>query len=245
MEVDEHSLHAPFAFEIYQEVLQKRKENYPEEPENLRNQLLDNDSWIETTDLGAGSKVNSGKQKQISRIARHEISSKGFSRILFNLIEFKNYQNILEIGTSLGVNSAYISLAAKNGKVWTIEGCPATAEVARSGFQKLGLENIQSLDGNADDLLADTLEDMGKVDLAYLDGNHTYEATIRYFKQIKPFLSEGAAVVIDDIYWSPGMEKAWEEICGSISHGLAMDLHSFGIIFLTNGPGMEKIRVKI
>jgi hypothetical protein len=66
----------------------------------------------------------------------------------------------------------------------------------------------------------------GPVDMAYIDGLHTYEAVIKDFRNIEPFLSPGGVVVFDDCDPRfPGVERAACEIAAS--RGVSLQLVSF------------------
>lgn len=61
-----------------------------------------------------------------------------------------------------------------------------------------------------DDVLLSILQSVKEIDFAFIDGHHDKDATIEYFNVIKPFLSNDAIVVFDDISWSSGMIESWE-----------------------------------
>ena len=47
---------------------------------------------------------------------------------------------IIELGTSFGISTMYLAASCPDATVYTIEGCPATAEIARENFTEAGLE---------------------------------------------------------------------------------------------------------
>ena len=237
--VNEHSLHPPFIFNLYSNVV-KPAQAQPEFKviEDLRKELLNNQSLLTITDLGAGSSCSSAKQRKISEIARHSLTSPRFSQLLFRLIRHMDAQVILELGTCLGINTLYFSAAAPAGKVYSIEGCPETAKVAKSQFQKWPLANISLTEGNIDRTLPALLKGIKKIDAVYLDANHTYEASIRYFGLLLPCLHARSFVVVDDIYWSPGMKKAWLKLQQHDKVSMSLDLYDAGILFFQ--PGLQK-----
>ena len=86
---------------------------------------------------------------------------------------------IVELGTSLGVTTAYMAAMDKRNKVITYEGCPAVAEIAKENWEALGLKNI---DCRVGEITADILDrDLERVDVAFIDANHTYAGTRAYF----------------------------------------------------------------
>ncbi len=223
-----HRLHSPFLFEFHQEVLTPQYRN--PEIEALRKSLKNSTDVIDVLDLGAGSTVSSCSTRQISAIAKSALKHPVYASLIYQMIRKYQYQNIVELGTSLGITSLYMQDAA-TVPVKTIEGSPKIYEVAVRNFS--GFENLnpQALLGNFDDILPDILLDIQGNFLLYIDGNHTYDATMRYFSEALPHISPYSAIIFDDIYWSPEMTKAWDEIKKHPSVDLSIDLYQLGIVF--------------
>ena len=193
--------------------------------------LENTDQKIEVLDLGAGSKSSkTSKTDKISRIAKTAVSGKLKSLWLHNICAYFKPKYVLEMGTSLGISAAH--LAQNATKVISLEGNPAIASQARKVFKNLGQENIEILTGNFDETLLECLKKNELPDIVYLDGNHTYEATLRYFNQLISSRNEHEMILIfDDIYWSKGMMQAWEEIKQHREVTLSIDIYYFGLIF--------------
>lgn len=241
--VNQHSLHPPFVYQLYTRAIKPDKT----EPsftaiEQQRKVLLKSHETIRFTELGAGSSVNRNPVRAISDIARNSLTTPSFSRLLYRLIRYLQASTILELGTSLGINTLYLAAAAPEGQVYTLEGCPQTAATARKVFDaykaSAGVQapNIRLIEGSIDDTLPHLLREHPiKIDAAYLDANHTYEASIRYFEQLLPHLHEKSFLVLDDIYWSEGMQQAWQEIKEHPRVSLSLDLYDAGILFFQSG----------
>jgi len=56
-------------------------------------------------------------------------------------------------------------------------------------------------------------KEYGKVDILFIDTDHTYERTLLEYRAWKPFLSRKAVVCFDDLF-RPGMQEAWDYIEG-------------------------------
>ena len=86
-----HGMHSPFVFDFVLHVLNdKRGYNSPQEIENLRTKLLKDDTLLTIHDLGAGSRVQSSKQRTVRSLARSAVKPKKYSQLLFRLV--KHYQ---------------------------------------------------------------------------------------------------------------------------------------------------------
>jgi len=228
--MDAHSLHSPFLFDFYNSLIQtKHKPN--KAIEQLRNQLLKSRQPIETTDFGAGSRVTQKKSRKIASIAKHSSTPIKFSLFLAELITKYKYRHVLELGTSLGLNTLYMS-QNDDVSIKTFEGDPTIAKTAHQHFQKLDRKNIELIVGNIDETLTPTLKQMNEVDLAYLDANHRFEPTIRYYEQIIPHMNTKGIMIFDDIHWSKEMSQAWNTILKRGQHSLSIDLFEAGLIFL-------------
>ena len=227
--VSHHSLHSPFFFGFYHQVIAQKKILNPE-IESIRKDLKKDESLIRMNDLGAGSLVSSSKNRSIATIARHGMSSPRFSSFLSCLIDFTQSKNIIELGTSLGINSLYMS-QNPNVKLYTFEGDQRLVNLAHENFSKLNRKNIRIVEGNIDHTLSTFLTTCGQVDLAYIDANHRYTPTINYFKQILAYCDKSSIIVFDDIHWSLEMKRAWIEILSNKQVTASIDLFDAGIVF--------------
>lgn len=227
-----HGIHSPFVFDFIKNVLNDKKEyECYGSIEKLRKKLLDDKRVIEVEDLGAGSLAVPTRLKKISDITRSFVKSKRFAQLLFRIVQYYKPGCVVELGTSLGVTSAYLACANKSAEVFTLEGSKSTATVAEKNFQKLGLDNIKLLQGNFDDTLPGLLSQIGKVDLAFIDGNHRKVSTLRYFQEFLQKSDDLSVFIFDDIHWSSEMEEAWEEIQQHPSVTLTIDLFFIGLVF--------------
>jgi len=227
-----HGIHSPFVFELVQKVLNDKKEYYNYTSiENVRDQMLRDHSVIIVDDKGAGSTVSKTSQRKISDIARSALKPRKFGQLLFRIVNHYQPQNILELGTSLGITTAYLASAKSDAKLVTIEGADEIANVALMNLARLGATNVQLVRGNFDDVLKQELDLLKRVDLAFIDGNHRKEPTLRYFEEILKYSGPDTILIFDDIHWSRDMEEAWDLICQHPSVTCTVDLFFIGMVF--------------
>lgn len=227
-----HGIHSPFVYTFLEEVLYSKKEFYVfDELFEKRKQLRSNPSTIEVTDFGAGSRAGLTKTRSISGIAKKGSPDKKFLKLLFKIAHYYDSKNILELGTSLGISTSFLASAHSKSKVVTIEGCPRTAKIAQQTFDDLNLRNIELIVGQFDEQLGSALTENQPFDLIYIDGNHREEATVHYFEQIEKRAAKEAIFILDDIYWSAGMTRAWKKIKGHKNVSVTLDLFRMGIVF--------------
>lgn len=228
---NEYSLHSPFMFDLYNAVFKARNQAEFKSIESLRKNLLKTATTIEVKDLGAGSTVFKSNHRPVSGITKHTSKKKKYARFLANLAHYNNSSSILELGTAMGISTSYLALKNPQASIHTIEGSESIADCASRNFKTLGLNNIHLHRGNFNDQLPGVINEMKKIDFAFIDGNHTYSATVDYFNQLLPYCNANTVMVFDDIYWSPEMTKAWEEIKLHDQVKASIDMFEFGIVF--------------
>jgi predicted O-methyltransferase YrrM len=241
-----HGLHSPFVFKLIETVLEDKNCTFDafEKLNAIRKHLLSDETLLTIDDLGAGSQVLKSNQRQVQAIAKHGITKKNYSEFYFKLINYFNHQTIIELGTSLGLNTLYLAKSSNKPNVYSIEGSKALHEYAQQLIQKNNQENVSLLQGNFDEQFPLLLNTLKRIDFLLIDGNHTYEATMRYFLQALPYVNENTLIVFDDIYWSEGMLKAWEEIKQHAKVSVSLDFYYCGMVFFKTGFA-ESLHFKI
>ena len=68
--------------------------------------------------------------------------------------------------------------------------------------------------------------------MVFVDGNHSEDATIRYFEESIKYSDQKTILIFDDIHWSSGMEKAWDYIKKSQKTRVTVDLFFGCLVFL-------------
>ena len=147
-----HGIHSPFVYDFVRQVLIDKRNFYAyNQVEALRQKLFRDNTLIEVEDFGAGSTINKTNQRSVSSIAQHAAKSKKWAQLLFRIVNYYQPKNILELGTSLGISTAYMSLANPKARLITAEGSAAVAAQASRNFQSLQLSSIQQVVGNFDE----------------------------------------------------------------------------------------------
>jgi len=234
-------------FKLYTEViLDKSSRDDYLIVELQRSALLRQQSLLETTDFGAGAhnKEYRIRFRKVKDITRGSSISPKLGKLIYRLIEYSKPDDILEVGTSMGISSMYMAKAAPDSRIITMEGCAMIAEKAMENFNSIGLKNIELVMGNFDLLLEKTLRSFEKIDFVLIDGNHRKDPTLAYFRQILPKLHSGSMIMIDDIHWSKGMEQAWEEIRANEKVSISIDLFSTGILIFKEDIAKEDFVLK-
>lgn len=226
-----HGMHSPFVFDFITRVMNDRT-SYPayKSIEALRLQLKKDRQVIRVEDFGAGSVYQSEQQRSIRSIARNAAKPPKYGQLLHRMVNYYQPSTILELGTSLGITSAYLAMAAPGARIVTMEGAPEIAKKAAANFSSLGLENIQLMEGDFEKSLPGFLQTAGVIDFAFIDGNHRKEPTLHYFEQLLVHHGNESIFIFDDIHWSAEMEEAWEIIREHPTVQCSIDLFFIGIV---------------
>ena len=229
-----HGIHSPFIFDFYNSVFKaKNTQDDFLEIENLRKLLLQNKNKIQRIDFGAGKKNN--HPEHISELAKTSLKPIKWAQFLYRLIAKYQYKNIIDLGTSFGITTLYLSKATPLGRIISLEGCPETLKIAKENFKSLDVPNIETIEGNIDINLRLALEKFDKVDFVFFDANHKYEPTVKYFELCLTKIDENSCFVFDDIYWSDEMKKQWTTIINNKNVRISLDFFFVGIIFFKKG----------
>ncbi len=240
-----YRVHSPFLFELLENTIEDQRRFYAfDRIEKYRRQLKKDTTILAVEDLGAGSKKSNTKQRSIRSIVNSAVSPPYQGQILYKLLQHLGAKNIIELGTSLGITSLYLSTYSNQVKLVTLEGSSAIMDKAKSAFKLFPNQQIKSILGHFDQTLPQAIAQLDQLDVCYIDGNHAKDPTIRYFENCLPHIHEHSVLIFDDIYWSKGMTEAWEQIKKHKSVKLSLDLYFFGLVFF-NQDIKEKQHFKI
>ena len=231
------AIHSPYLFELVRFILRDTNEYYCfADIERRRELLLSCPDELQVLDFGSkGSPEGTLITRRICDITRNQLESPKMGQLLFRILVWLTHKEqrpleILELGTSLGITTSYLACADSRNRVVTLEGSEAVLRVAQGVWKALKIENIEWHEGNIDDTLL--LHARGKLDFAYVDANHTYEATMRYLDFLLPRMTPKGIIAIDDIHYSPDMERAWKQLKQDSRITTTMDLYHLGLLFL-------------
>lgn len=240
-------VHSPYLFEWVRMVMSDKNAYYVwREIETVREELLRDSSVVKFVDYGSGKRLSGNEaigERRVGDIAKGSLARKKYAQMLYRLINWMGrdlgFQSsgkgltIVELGTSLGVTTAYLAAVDSRNKVVTCEGCAAVAEIAKANWDKLGVKNVEchigELTAESLQLIVERMEE--QIDVAFIDANHTYASTREYFNVLAGRVHEKSVIVVDDIHHSEEMEEAWKAICADDRVTTTMDLYQMGLVF--------------
>lgn len=215
--------------------------------ENMRETIDSDTDTITMIDYGAGSpdadreteEMETGVQisVQINELAKSNYSD---CLLLFKIIRETKPNQVLEMGTSVGMSTAYQAAALhlnERGELTTIEGSKSVASVAKNYTNSIDLSNFNIKVGRFQDELPVVLENTEQFDMVFVDGHHDGDATLQYFDLIYPHLSADAVLIFDDIHWDEDMNEAWQTIKTDERTSTTIDVGRMGICTINDGMG--------
>jgi predicted O-methyltransferase YrrM len=228
-----HGTHSPFVYDFIEAVLNDPG-NIPQATaiEACRGQFKADGRLIEVDDFGAGSVQLKQKQRRVSDIARTSLKPVKYAQLLHRMVRHYQPKTILEIGTSLGITTQYLAVGNPNATVYTLEGSEQIAAIAEAGWQQNKLTNIRLKKGEFNSALPGLLNNLHSIDFAFIDGNHQYQPTLDYVELILAKATDQTILVLDDIHWSPAMEKAWKKLQAHPRVRISIDLFFIGILLI-------------
>ncbi len=233
-------LHSPVSYRYMSEVIKSKGGSETiAVAESLRRDMLKRDDLISITDLGVGSRTGAKSFRKISAIARSSAVPRGQLMLLSGIVKYESNRSsgsegvILELGTSLGISTACLASAVSDNSVFTVEGCPKLAALAKENIEKYALRNVEIINAEFSDALVMLKKRGLMIRLAFIDGNHSGEALKKYFSLIMEMSGENLTIIADDIHLNRSMLKGWRELCDKYSDDLTIELFRYGI-FIRN-----------
>lgn len=198
---------------------------------------------LKSNELICFDEIGNQRCLPVSSVVKKAASPLPWSKFFYAIAHKNKSKNILEIGTNLGVSGQYFVEAIKDDACSTftsLEGIKRMCEYAKQQFSKISSHNnVNVIHGLYDNTLKQLITPTTPYDLIFIDGNHTYAATVKYFHLLKRSCAENAIIIVDDINWSVEMNIAWEEIKNDPLVHTSIDFFKLGIL-LFEKSGKQK-----
>jgi predicted O-methyltransferase YrrM len=217
-----HGIHSPYVFEFVNGVLFNSLKY--EAPEAILNEHL-------------------RLRKENSFVRRSSVSVK-YGSLLYRITRWFQPEMIIELGTGLGISSMYLISGSPDTSLHSIERDKDRAAQAAQLICQCCPGPVSIHWGEMDEKLEDILAFVPQRFVAFVDGNHHYEPTVDYLRNLLTKAEDEAVIVMDDIYWSRGMQRAWKEIISWPEVRVSVDLFHMGILLLRKDLHKREIKIK-
>lgn len=227
-----HGIHSPFVYDLVRNAIFNHKGlEVPGEIRKYHRALKDSRESIKICDLGAGSRITHSVTRKVSSIVRRSSVTQQQGALLFRLSKWYKPVSVIELGTGLGISTSYFAAGAEKAVITTIEGCPGKHHFAQQNTNIYLSGGLEFLLGDFGQFFPDLVKNAANRSIFFIDGDHRYGPTI---EKVRMILEQGSItetmVILDDIYWSAGMDKAWHELISHPGVDISLDLFSFGIL---------------
>ena len=180
------------------------------------------------------------------RAARYASVHAAWGRLLLSLIRATRPSYALELGTAIGISTAYLgtALAARgSGRVVTFEADEDLAGHARSLFASLQLANIeQRVEWITEDALGAVCRSNGPFEFVFADAIKDGDVLLNLHRRLAALAAPGAIIAYDDVDWSAELVETWAAIRNEPSVALSIDVGRLGIVAV-NQPQVENVRL--
>lgn len=246
-----YDVHSPRLVEFIREVYRDDRHYQAfDQIRNVRNYWRERDGNVRLQSLGAPSKTTSKAERSVRSLVATNAIDDDCGRFLFRLALWLRAGNIIEFGTNAGISTLYLHAADTRATLHTIEGNADVAALAQETFRTAGTgpgitAYVSLFDAwlrANEGLLMQTMKEQ-PLDLFFCDGDHRYQPTLDYVRQLLPLAGPKSVFVIADIHWSEGMERAWEELKSFPEVTASVDVYHFGLLFFD--PGMDGPHVSL
>ncbi len=243
---NEHGTHSPFVYQLLTKVFYD-KSNFKKYDLLNRHQLelLNSNEFITINDFGSGSKVFNSNIRKVKQIAKTSGISAKRARLLFRITNYFQPNNILELGTSLGLATYAMNLGNPNAEIYTVEGCENILKNCKLHFDPNNINQITFINNEFSNFLSSHNIKDKKFDMIYFDGNHSKKATLEYFNSLLPTINNESYWIFDDINWSKDMNEAWQIIKNHPKVSVSIDTFQWGIVFFRKEQAKENFVIRV
>ena len=236
-----YDVHSPYLHEFIRQVYRDRRYYHAFAViRNIRKAWSKSSDRVNLLELGAPSRTTRAASRTAASLVAANAIAEREGRLLFRLVLWLQPERIVEFGTNAGISTLYLHLADTRTPLFTVEGNPEVAALARASFERAGVSARLRADVSTfrDWLRHPPFTGRGRT-LFFLDGDHRREPTVAYVRALLPTVTTDSVFVIADIHWSEDMEAAWEELKGLAEVRASVDTYHFGLLFFRtemNGP---------
>lgn len=132
-----------------------------------------------------------------------------FDQLLFRMLRYYKSKYVLELGTCLGITTAYLASANTENFITTLEDNSNIAQIAKKHFGQLSLTNITQVLGKLDITLKETLNKIIQLDFVCINSNNCKQAILFYWNMLYNKAHNETLFIFDKIHRSAEREEVW------------------------------------
>jgi len=232
-----HGVHSPFVYSLIDQCIYRSRPKPERRFVTFFERLKQDATPLKGMDYGK----NEETIVPVSVYAKQSAMPNFQVALMHRLVHYLKPASVLELGSNLGKSLAMMAAENPECELIGVEGNSSVAAYANQNLRALQLGNAKVVCSTFDAFLEN---DKLSFDMIFLDGDHHYEPTMRYFNAIKHRLNGGGAIVLHDLYYSDGMKRAWAEIKKDRNVTITIDLFFFGLVWLGKNQAKENFSIK-
>ncbi len=242
---NEHGVHSPFIFDLITTCFYVKKNNHDLTIlSNYKEDLSKNSSLQEIYDFNFLSNILLSEKKKKEKIIKDFGVSNKRTRLLINLIQYLKPRSILEIGTSVGINTVTLASALENFKIITVEENEQSTNISRELFKKYNLKQIELLSGKLDDVLPDVFK-KNTFDFICFKNHGLTKKVLKYFEASVSSIHNNSVCLFKNIHIDKESDQVWEQIKKHEKVTVTIDTFKWGLVFFRKEQEKEHFIIRI
>ena len=242
---NQYGVHSPFVYQLITKCFYKKTpKNLWRKYLNAKQDVFNQQKKNKVSDFDVRFKILKNNERQVSKAMKVAGISNKKAKILIKTISYFKPKNILEIGTSLDLESTAIKTGSENITITTLESCPKTSLVKQELFEKNNFNAIKILSGDSSKTLLKYTQNK-QFDCVFFGRNQTKQATLNYFEECLNTIHNRSFFIFDAIYWTEEMQEAWLTIKKHPKVTVTIDVFYFGIVFFRKEQTKEHFKIRI
>lgn len=206
-----YRVHSPFVFHLITQVIEEHGTYYRlGEIERIRKRLQQSD-------------------RATARLVGKEAISARKGALLFRLTNHFKPQTILQVGSSLGLSTLYLSSYAAGLACASIEP-QESAAIAQRVYREAARTPIDTYTGDIRRQLGDYLQNGKTVDFIFLNGRDDRVDIRKIFTACLPHTGDHTVLVIDGIRRNKTTRAAWQQIIAHPEVTVSLEQFTLGIV---------------
>lgn len=222
-------IHSPFVYNLVTKVIEIPCEYYRYyDIELIRKELLFRDTPLAYPDRKKKMQV---QNSTLSSVVKREAIRPKEGALLFRLTNYLKSQNILQIGTDMGISTLYLTTYAPNLNCISLENIPEFTPIIQVSFEKGARCPIDLQVGNYRKTLPEALGKMPHPDFVFFNTKYEQTENEWLFETCLKQVIDKTVFVFYGIRANVSMRNLWKKVCDCTEVSVSMDLHSVGIAF--------------
>lgn len=177
--------------------------------------------------LAKSTKEVSGKR--MSAWVKEEMSE-AYLQMLFRFVHALKPNTMVEMGTSIGLTSAYLATPNTKARLLTVGNDAELMKLAAMNLQKVGADHVQLFESGWNEA-KNVWREVDCCDFLFFSSKFPAEYVRDVWDQGASKMTDAAVVVMADIYRDKERMDVWQELQKCEKVRVCLDLHHYGLLF--------------